>query len=566
VSGTSSRSDSTFRLLPGQDRIKVSVVITLTNRKPPSTRIGPCPGGMCRITTNYYMNQWGYVWVPAGASNVRFSSPGLGTRVEERDRHWVHYMLSFPNLTYGQTRRIALSYELLGGKPRSQHRTRVMDAYTYFCWQGELGDRGTVTAVLPPGYEATTFWEKTRTKSTRKGTTISGLLKGSPARFYACTDAYKPEKLLRTELTSPAGGTVTVEGWPEDPDWSEQTTAAIEDALPDLEELLGRPLPFDELVVREVSQQSLYGYGIEFGARSALIRLGEHSDDPTSAPRGLASAWINNRKIADPWLDIGLTDWAGLKVTRSQCWPAGEYPAKDKPRLARWQQLKEKPSDRLEAIVDWQDDAACNVIDHVADDIGSERMQAVIASLLDGTPKYGPQPAERQGAFRRATWKDWLDAADELGLVPAGVTDLKLAERDLLAVGAATARQLRGRAEARTAYHAALAEMDGTAMPMVVNDLMGRWQFREAMASIPVAADSYAAISANERMSEADRALFLERFAAAASVKALKALAREAAAFVSSAPDGIEPPPAEGEDAGRPGASPAPSGTGEGHA
>jgi hypothetical protein len=542
--GLDTRTDSSFKLLPGQDRFKVAVDVTLINRKAPTSRVQGCPsnpGLLCRVTTNYYFNGWGNLYVPAGATQLKISSPNVRASVEERTHDWTAYQVAFPNLNYGQTRRIRASYELPGEKPRSQHRTRIMDAYTYFCWHGEPGDRGVVTAELPAGYEATTFGGATRTKSTRKGTTITAAIKGNPGRFYACTDAFKPSELIRTELTTPSGQAVVVEGWPEDTEWSERTAQAVEESLPELEDLMGRAMPFDEVTLREVSEQSLYGYGSEFGLRAAVIRLGEHIEDPSAAPSALASAWINERRIADTWLDMGLSDWAGNEVSGSRCWPAGDYPGNGNPRLGSWKVLRERPSEQLQAIVDWQYDAACGIVQGVADAVGAERMRAVIGSLIDGTPKYGPQPAERQGAFRKATWKDWLDAADELGLVPAGVADLTVAEQALKEAGVATGRQLRSRATARSAYHGALAGMAGTRMPRFIDDLLGTWRFGPAMKAIPLAEQAYAAIMASGQMADTDRARFLDDFEAAESTRDLAALERAAVAFGLSARQTSEP-------------------------
>jgi hypothetical protein len=550
--GLIEKSDSTFRLHPGQDRIKVNIGLTLTNRKPATTTIRPCTAGSsqrCRFRINYFWNEWGNVYIPAGATKVKFSSPGLRTTIEKKTKHWIVYKLSFPNLNFGQTRRIRTTYELQGGKPRSRHRTRVTDAYTYFCWHGEPGDSGRVTAILPPGYEASTFSGKTRTKTNKKGTTIKAAIKGDPSKFYACTDAFKPSKLIETETTSPDGRIVIVQAWPEDPEWSTQMTTAVEDTLPKLEDLIGRPLPLDEVVVREVSRQSLYGYGIQFGVRHAVVRLGEHIDDPTSAPRGLSSVWFNHRKVADTWLSTGLSEWAGNEVSLLGCWPAGEYPGKGKPSLSKWKALKEKPSERLEAIVVWQGNAACSVISDVADEIGKERMQEVIAALLDGTPKYGRQPTERAGKFKKVSWKDWLDAVDEIGLLPSGETDLTVTEQALKDVGIAKGKQLRGRIEARTAYHEVLAALDGTPMPRLINDLMGKWKFKPAMNALPVATATYEAIMANELMADADREAFFDRFESARSLKGLRALAKEAKSFEPSSVEPIEmlPAPAEVE-------------------
>ncbi|MEA2026663.1 MAG: hypothetical protein U9O18_08220 [Chloroflexota bacterium] len=538
------KSDSDFRLFPGQDRVKANINVSLTNRAAPTYSIGPCTPGSsqrCRFTRTYYYDKFRYIFVPVGATNVKFS-PGVKPRLHKDTKHWKEYEVGFPNLNYGQTRKFKVTYELPGAKPRSKHHTRVMDAYTYFCWHGEPADSGSVTAQLPPGYEATTFYGKTRTKSNKKGTTITGTFKGSPGKFYACTDAFKPSKLLRTDVTSPSGQQVTIEGWPEDPEWSETMVEAIETTLPELEDLIGRPMPLDEVVIREVTEQSLDGYASEFGVRRALIRLGDHIDDPASAPRGLAMAWFNDRRVKDTWLQMGLSDWAGNEVGAYGCWPEGEYPGKGQPKLSKWKRLQEKPSEKQEAIHIWQYHAACNLIEDMADRVGEERMHAVIAALLDGTPKYGPEPTERSSKSKKpATWKDWLDAIDEVGLVPAGETDLTLAEQDLKDAGVATGKQLKGRAKARTAYHDALAGMDGTHMPRLITNAMGKWDFKAAIGALPVAAAAYGEIMANDGMGDADRAAFLADFESAKSLKGLRNLKQKATAFEPTSVEPAEP-------------------------
>lgn len=531
------KTDSTFRLLPGKDRVRVTIDIRMTNRHAPTYTVEPCrPGSSqrCRFKHSYYFDQWGYVYVPAGATGIRFSG-GVGKRLDEQTQHWKRFSVSFPDLYYGRTRSFRVTYSLPGGEPRSKHRTRVMDAYSYFCWHGEPGDRGTVVAKLPPGYQATTYGEKTRIKRNRKGTTIIARFKASPGTFYACTDAFKPRKLLRTELTSPGGQHVTIEGWPEDPEWSEAMVNAVETTLPDLEALIGEPMPLDEIVVREVSRQSLYGYGSSFRVRHALMRLGEHIDEPTMAPRGLALTWFNERRIKDEWLQMGLSDWAGYRVSGYRCGYAGAYPGKGKPNLRKWKHYSGKPTERQEALIDWQYDAACGLVEDVADRIGDGRMREVIAALVDRRPAYGTVAGDstrkRSGKRTPATWHDWLDAVDEIGLVPAGVSDLTMAEEALRAHGIATRKQLKGRAEARLAYHETLASMAGTPMPGCVDRAMNAWDFEAARKAIAVAANTYDEIVGCAAMDHADRQSFLERFSAAGKLKSLRALKREAESF-----------------------------------
>ncbi|MGD8683081.1 MAG: hypothetical protein PVG27_03980 [Chloroflexota bacterium] len=527
------RTDSTYRLNPGQQNVTVNVNVAMTNRAAPSYSVGPCSPGSsqsCRFKTNYYYNQWGYIYVPVGARNIRFS-PGVNQRLNKTTKHYKRYLVTFPNLNYGQTRRFKVTYELPGGRPRSKHETRVLDAYSYFCWYGQPGDSGSVSVRMPPGYKATTWYEQVRTKSNKKGTTITGKVKGSPARFYACTDATKPSKLLRTTVTSPSGQQVVVEGWPEDPEWSETMSQAVQEIVPALEELIGMPIPLEQVTIREVTKQSLDGYGSSFGLRRANLRLGDHIDSPAGAARGLAMAWFNDRRIRDTWLRMGLSDWAGFRAVDDFCiWPS-DYPGKGQPKLRTWKQLKERPTEQQEAIVDWQYEAACWLVQKTANRIGEDRMREVMASLINGTSKYGPQPGPTLSRKRKsATWKDWLDAVDEIGMIPAGWSDLTLAEADLKEVGVATARDLKGRAKTRRLYHDALAEMGETPMPRLVNLAMDRWDWGTARKAIPLAAETYAAIEVRA-MSDDEREAFLADFSDAWSFKALNKVKKRAETY-----------------------------------
>lgn len=529
------RTDTAYRLNPGQENVSVRANVTMTNRAAPTYSIRPCSSGSslrCRFKTNYYYDHWGYIYVPVGGNNIRFG-PGVTKRLDKTTKYYKRYRVSFPRLDYGRTRKFSVTYELQGGKPRSKHETRVLDAYSYFCWHGQPGDSGKVSVRMPPGYKATTWYEQAKTKSNKKGTTITGRVKGNPGSFYACTDATKPGKLLRTKVTSPGGQEVTVEAWPEDPEWAETMSQAIKGILPDLEELIGEPMPLDAVTIREVTRQSLDGYGSEFSLRMAVLRLGDHIDSPGSASRGLAWAWFNNRRIGETWLRQGLSDWAGYKATDDYCpWP-GIYPGKGKPKLRDWKRLKERPSERLEAIVDWQYDAACGLIQKSANRVGEKRMREVMAALVNGTAKYGPQPGPAMRAKRKpATWKDWLDAIDEIGMVPAGRSTLTMSEKDVKEHGIATAKDLKGRAHARGLYHEALAIMGGTPMPRLVNEAMGKWDWKTARKAIPVAAATYGAIAGQEEMTEADRLALMEDLAAARSFRALRDVKRRAQSFV----------------------------------
>ncbi len=94
------RSDSRFELLPRQGIVRVKVDLTITSLQPDRVTIGPCPTDpayRCRLTTRYYTNQWGYVWVPGNATDLQVR--GATAHMEENTGGWRNYLLSFPPIS-----------------------------------------------------------------------------------------------------------------------------------------------------------------------------------------------------------------------------------------------------------------------------------------------------------------------------------------------------------------------------------------------------------------------------------------------------------------------------------
>ena len=96
----------------------------------------------------------------------------------------------------------------------------------------------------------------------------------------------------------------------------------------------------------------------------------------------------------------------------------------------------------------------------------------------------------------RPDWREFLDAVDELGLVPAGVEDLEVAERLLLAEGIASRKLLKGRAAARAAFHDARSGALEGMMPRAVSTAMDEWDWQRALAGIEIAVEAAERIEA----------------------------------------------------------------------
>ena len=128
--------------------------------------------------------------------------------------------------------------------------------------------------------------------------------------------------------------------------------------------------------------------------------------------------------------------------------------------LATWQYSRRAPPTQSAAAVQAQYAAACYVVTRVAGAAGRRSHDRG----PDGAAGRRDPYADRDPAVKRtaavATWKDWLDAVDELALAPAGAK-VDLASNLLLEYGATTDRAtLTRRAAARTVYHALAARSE----------------------------------------------------------------------------------------------------------
>ena len=515
-----STSQSSFRLLPHQGRVDVVVRLAITNRIP--TR-----GGV-----RTYIDHW-RIYVPNGATGLKVRGAGVRVKRAKRTVLVTVNEVRFDRIFLGQTRRLRITYRLPTTRPRTGNKTRVTEAYSHFCWLSQPADKGGVRAVLPSGYEATSRGSKVKTRQTSEGVVLSAAPNQDLAQFIACTDAADPARLLTSEAATSAGRTITVQGWPEDPEWAANMTTMAGALLPALEDLAGSPFPQD-VMVREVSTQALDGYGGEFNSRHGIIRIQERVDDSLLLTHELAHAWFNGESMAEDWMIEAHAEWLARAAHDYWCTEPGPYPGKGAPKLRKWQYLGLKPTKRERATVDYQYAAGCTLVEAIEKSAGIAAVRRVNSALLDRSPKYGGTASD---SAPLPDWREWLDAVDEVGLAPASVEDLRLAERLLIDQGIAQPKQLKGRAKARARYHASISRSSVEFMPLAVRDAMDAWRFDEAMQTLTVAEESMALARALEH----DEGTFGEartglRLAQASSLREVQEIRDELVALSMTAP------------------------------
>jgi hypothetical protein len=349
-----------------------------------------------------------------------------------------------------------------------------------------------------------------------------------PGKFFACTDSVDADEILETETVSPSGQVVTVQGWPDDPTWTETVTDAVEDTLPVLEQLIGTPIPADGLTIVEVASQALGGYAGDFSNRSGNVRVGEQADDPIVITHELAHAWFNQRTLGEKWMYEGAAEWVAREANGDRCdWRSRPFGDEEVPRLRKWRQLDPEPTDGDRSFVGAQYFLACDTYDRMANLSGDENVAAVMAALLGRTAKYGGSTPRKPTI---PDWKEWLDAVEELGMATNGWLPNTLMADTLVEAGIARRKDLVGRVEARTEYHRFLRGPRSAAMPLVVRDLMDGWSFDKASQGIKIADETMATAEAWDRANDASTAdAVAARLAGVTDLKTLRLLKKAVA-------------------------------------
>ena len=530
-------SSTTYRLDPARRVVEVRIDLSVTNHIPSATHTIPCPYDRslnCRQTTTYYIENYGDIWIEDAAHNVHFSGPGGVSGHQVKNLPGFNgYELSFGRINNGQTQHATVTYELPAGGPRQPNNVRIGAAYAHFCMQGQGTDVGTITGILPKGYKPEVTGDPTRTTTRSGSVQVTNVHKTDPIEFTACIDAVDVDKLISTDVVGPDGRDLTIQAWPEDPEWSTSVTASVDAALPALESLIGQPLPGNAaVIVREVASQTEGGYAGDYSSERGTIHVAENWDDPRVISHEIAHAWFNDLTLTPAWLFEGHAEWAARTVTADPCRDPGTYPGKGKVNIGNWLFLPGHPTDLRKSQVDYQYEAACFVMSQVYGAVGPDRAKEALAAILAGESAYqlptsGPAPAASPGPSASVgpsasggvvtpsasptppttaggrgvvvDYRRWLDLVEERALIPASFEDSSvsstLAQDLLVRFGITSQAQIDQRTVARSAYDALLLGLGELPMPAVVVEAMRAWDFKAAGTAISLTTDVLTALS-----------------------------------------------------------------------
>ena len=190
--------------------IEASITIELRNVTPD------------RGDTYYFYNEFS-VPVPAGAEKARARSNGsslpVSLRVDRRRLDQAGPDL-FPNLLFGRTRTIVLTFEVPGETPRSKDTTRVGPGYASFAVYG-VGDAGrnTVEVVAPRSMFLPRDERGLHAPEKGSTTTHTSTTSDPDGGFFAVVSLRDPVSGRRADGRG-GGHLVVLRGFRDDPKWS----------------------------------------------------------------------------------------------------------------------------------------------------------------------------------------------------------------------------------------------------------------------------------------------------------------------------------------------------------
>ena len=492
--GVRQTASTLYRLDPTNGRLRVSVTLKVTNRTPdrqePYSCVEYTDGWLpipypstCYNTVRTYLTTASAL-VENEATRIKAVADGR-TLAVDHGTPGVAYRaitITFPQLFYGQTRTVKLTYSIKGGGPRSTTPMRTMRAFASFCAIANGTDQGSVTVRLPKGFAVTTSGEKLKATVDGKERVLSSGTIKSTADWLACFTGTNPGGYKSVKVAVQGGRTIQLRSWPEDPAWATGVRADITASLPALERLTGTGLAGEAaLNVQEAATGAQYaGF---YDSKSGTVTVGEDYAQPALVEHELAHAWFNRTAFRDTWLSEGLAEWAGRSVSGDSGPCTQPSAPASSVSLAAWQTLAPGASQEERDAVATQYAAACYVVTAVAGAAGDAGMTAAVSALLARRDPYGADGGAKR-ASRAATWRDWLDAVDELAMAPAGAGETTAS--DLLAAdGVATDTGLLAqRVEARRAWGSLVTMTRGWTVPAAVRTPMATWDFRGAGAAI----------------------------------------------------------------------------------
>ena len=484
-----SRGDYTYNVDTDAGVVRVSVRLAVTADRPDE----PVANGVYQ----YYYDGYAML-IPAAAENVTVidaSGTTLQTAREEVDEFTDLLTIDFRrSIFYRQTADLTVAYGLPAGDAGSDSIVRVNPAYVSFAaWTSPNLEEATVSVELPASFNDES---NTAVPFVTERTDSGQMLVADeidPESYYALVSLVNTEGLQVERLPLPPGlgasgdaQEIEVRYWPGDDAWRDHVAEGIEEGLPALGSLIGRPWPLTgDLQVTESFAPVLYGYAGWYDSESQAITITDLQDDHILYHE-LAHVWLNRELFADRWILEGLAELFAAETAASlgEARPEPATVSLDDDNAIALSHFDQPSTEAQEA---WGYDASWHVMEQVEDEIGLDGLALVIEAAATRQLSY-PGDTDDGNTMRSAPdWRQFLDLAENIQNVDEGPLTVMVEQWVLDSGNPRALAQLDARSEARPRYRA-LAEVGGEwAPPTGIRQDMTQWRFDDATEAMEAA-------------------------------------------------------------------------------
>jgi hypothetical protein len=496
------RTRSTYTVDPAKGKIELNIAVVLK----PSGRL---PKG----------STWGPLYVEELAT-PRIKRPYTEAGSQPLEGPWEAIDIRTPVIKAGDEDDFSVRYTLdasvdLNNNIKSQTPARLDGSYLYFCVTGQDTSSGNVRVNIKNASAWQPVQLGTPMEPTRNGFKSFPADERSPGDIFTCFEAVREDRLAKETLIGPAGRKIELQAWAGLDNWLSTAQAVAPGVLRDLHGFLGYDIPGEGTLIVRMSPSSQIGGYANAHSTPGVVQLDETVTDPEHQ---LAHAWFGTDNFEDVWLREGLAEWtatamAGAACEMAEANPPAPFSDLDELDLSddAWLVVQPQAPENIDQLIAAQEAAACGIVSAAASRMPAEQWSEVIGSMLRGETKYIGSAGPEIGTSTAVDWREWLDAVDERGLVPAAEDPAYAANRDDLDWAQdlldrfgipeeipGFVDELGQRSEARRLYHDFLDDIAPLGAPWAVRQDMDDWDFSTAMARIELSRTVY------EQLSEAD--------------------------------------------------------------
>lgn len=467
---------TTYTLDPAAGAVHVAIDVKVTNRKPNSS-----------LYEYYYTNITLGIHEEASAVAARDGRGALRTKVTDEDGYRVVDVRFRSSIFYNRSASFRITYDLVGGAPRSDATTRAglsFASFDVFAW-GDPG-RSSVTVHLPAGFEPELYGDPIVETEGPDGVTLTAASVADPDEFWVGVVAIAEDAYATEAIDLEGDVRLEIRAWPEDEEWAATVIETMREGLPSLRELIGLDWPVDDvLTVTEIHSVLMSGYAGVYFTQEDRIEISEDLDELTALHEA-SHAWFNDDLFLDRWINEGLAETYSAIVWKEL---GGKPEEPTRPRasepgrrdLVDWRHPGRIDDEATEDYESYGYNASYWVVQAILAEVGEDGMRAVFAAAESDEVAY-LGAVEPEKLRPSDDWRRFLDLLEER----ADAERVEALFRDFV-LGPAGERELDERSAARALYAALVEDGDGWLPPWLIRQHMERWVFNRATEEIEAA-------------------------------------------------------------------------------